>query len=191
MLTKAAKLIITAGMVAVAAVALGSMHPLGLLSVDWEDSRTVPFKVSNKLEIAADSYLLKQSSLSLLCGPSGSHLMLRTRLPRPRVIDGELWPVSKVPNNSTSVSFDWRKVQGGVTIPSIKTRFAVISSDAVDTLVTEFLSQKDQAVLAGWFRRGAPQGMRFALGEFGSSRLNSISSPKAVDHFFRRCGLRG
>lgn len=192
MLTKAAKPIIKAAMVAAAAAALAGIFLLSRVAVDWGDTKTVPFKVSNRLEIASESYVLKQGSLSLLCGPRGPHMMLRTRLPRPRVTESELWPLSQVPNTPTSVSFDWQKTKDGVTIPSFDTTFAVVSSGAVDTIVTASLSQKDKAKLADWFLRGAPQSISFDLGDYGGSRrLNSVSSSEEVHDFFRRCRSNG
>lgn len=192
MLTKAAKPIFKAAMVAAAAAALGGLYLLSRSAVDWDDTKAVPFKVTDKLEIAAESYVLKQGSLSLLCGPRGPHLMLQTRLPRPRVTESELWPLSQVPNTPTSISFDWQKTKDGVTIPSFDTRFAVVSSGVLDTIVTASLRQKEKAKLADWFRRGAPQSISFDLGEYGGSRrFNSVSSKEAVHTFFRRCPSKG
>jgi hypothetical protein len=53
------------------------------LLVRWSETGKISFPITGKLQIASRSYPLKRSSLSLLCGPMGPHLMLKSRLPQP------------------------------------------------------------------------------------------------------------
>lgn len=154
--------------------------------VDWMDTEAVPFPVDGKLEIASRWYPLKRSSISLLCGPGGSRLMLKSRLPMPQYVRDNM-RTSKAFTSHTAIILDWVRLPRGTVIHSFETKSALLDLGSVDTIVTRPLTRSDQILLMDWFRRGAPQGMSFAAFESGVGKLKARTDFQAVAAFFERC----
>lgn len=159
------------------------------LFVDWTNTEAVPFPVHGKIEIASRWYPLKRSSMSLLCGPGGLHLMLKSRLPMPQYVRDNM-RTSKAFTSHTAITFDWVRLPRGMVIHSFETKSALLDLGSVDTIVTRTLTSNDQALLMDWFRRGAPQGISLGAFESGAGKLKARAESQAVAAFFERCASR-
>jgi hypothetical protein len=161
----------------------------GWISADWTSTEAVPFPVRAKLEIASRWYPLKRSAVSLLCGPDGPHLMLRSRLPMPNFIR-ENMRASTAFASHTEVILDWQHVPGGISVHSFKTKSAIVGLASIDTIVSQPLTKIDQTKLLDWLRRGAPQGITYAVFESGVGKHKSVTDAGTVSAFFQKCGTR-
>lgn len=103
---------------ALALVDLGTGFDPRWLSVDWSATNEIPFPVSGQLEIASRSRPFKQSSLALLCGPAGAHLMLKSRLPVPDEFRWRALPRHTFVDLRTGLIFDWVPMKTGIFIHS-------------------------------------------------------------------------
>ncbi|MDT7534849.1 hypothetical protein OVY48_15660 [Sphingobium sp. SA2] len=161
----------------------------GWISADWTSTEAVPFPVRAKLEIASRWYPLKRSAVSLLCGPDGTYLMLRTRLPMPNFIRENMRP-STAFTSHTEIILDWQRVPGGISVHSFKTKSAIVALVSIDTIVSQPLTKIDQTTLLDWLHRGAPQGLTYAVFESSVGKHKTVTDAGTVSTFFQKCGSR-
>lgn len=160
----------------------------GWMFADWTSIKAVPFPVRANMEIASRWYPLKRSAVSVLCGPDGPHLMLRSRLPMPSFIREDMRPATAFTSH-TEIILDWQRVHGGISVHSFKTKSAIVGLASIDTVVSQPLTTNDQATLMDWLRRGAPQGLTYAVFESGVGKHKAVTNAGTVSAFFQKCGI--
>lgn len=97
---------------------------------------------------------------------------------------------SKAFTSHTEIILDWQRVPGGVSVHSFKTNSAIVGLASIDTIVSQPLTKIDQATLLDWLRRGAPQGLTYAVFETGVGKHKAESDARTVSAFFEKCGTR-
>lgn len=158
-----------------------AFNPKWLLE-DWTDTNAVPFEVNDKLEIATAWKPLKRSSASLLCGPTGPSLMLKSKLKE----SSSMRPSTSY-DLSTNVIFFWQAVSGRKTSETFETNSMLLKLGSIDTVVTAPLTESDQSKLISWFKRGTPQNLSFTLSERAVHGLQPVVSLNQIQVFFQEC----
>lgn len=157
------------------------------LLVDWSRPDGIRFPVAAQLEIATRWKPFKRSSLALLCGPLGAHLVMKSRLPLPSEYRSDSSPWDGRYSNRSALIFDWVQVRKrGIFIHSFENKSAVVNYGLVDTVLSAPLSDAQRRMVIDWFNRGAPRGVSFHLLET-STTLRASATKREVASFFKNC----
>jgi hypothetical protein len=144
-----------------------------LLGVDWQNANVLPFPVRGNIEVARSGLLLKTASLSLVCGPTTVHLVLRRNLPLP-------------------ADYDWLGATDNATIffggfqRELTLRSRLVSYGLLETVITQPLTPKNVAHLSAWLEHPLSRKVSFMVLETGSF-MKAVAAGSQVQEFASHC----